>query len=374
MALIVVMEDDETLSMLVCAVLKKKGHVVYAAPNGIMGLEQVRTHKPDVVVSDVQMPELDGVNMLLTLRGEADIAHTPVILLTSLGTRPHVRIGMTSGADDYLTKPFLPIELCDAVDAQLARCAVRAGLQGEAVTAAVKVALEAQREDLSGTYELRLRDELSGERWPGTQTAGDEEYADAVVLYVDLIGSGLSEVLTVTELTDALRRAFTHVSDTLHLFGVRHVYPLGEALIAVFVKETDTESVNHCMRAVRSALILAKSVRQNRLYLQKKHDGKKFPQFNVGVSLHSGPVTITKIHDPMHGSQTIITPVGDTINIAALLQKQTAALGWGVSCTASVLKKIETQVTVGRRADLKLRENGPACQAIEVTTLNQAGN
>lgn len=374
MALIVVMEDDETLSMLVCAVLKKKGHVVYAASNGIMGLEQVRTHKPDVVVSDVQMPELDGVNMLLTLRGEADIAHTPVILLTSLGTRPHVRIGMTSGADDYLTKPFLPIELCDAVAAQLARCAVRAGLQGEAVTAAVKVALEAQREDLSGTYELRLRDELSGERWPGTQTAGDEEYADAVVLYVDLIGSGLSEVLTVTELTDALRRAFTHVSDTLHLFGVRHVYPLGEALIAVFVKETDTESVNHCMRAIRSALILAKSVRQNRLYLQTKYDGKKFPQFNVGVSLHSGPVTITKIHDPMHGSQTIITPVGDTINIAALLQKQTAALGWGVSCTAAVLKKIETQVTVGRRVDLKLRENGPACQAIEVTTLNQAGN
>lgn len=374
MSLIVIMEDDQTLSMLVSAVLRKNGHVVYTASDGIQGLDLVRKLKPDVVVSDVQMPGLDGVNMLMTLRGEAEIAHTPVILLTSLGTRPDVRTGMTSGADDYLTKPFLPIELCDAVDAQLARCAVRAGLQDGVVTAAVQIALDAQREDLAGTYERRLFQELGGEKWPGAQTAADEEYDDATVLYVDLMGQGLSEILTVTELTDALRRALTHASDTLHLFGARHIHPLGEALIAVFVKETDTESVNHSMRAVRSALTLAKSVRQNRHDLQNKYAGKSFPPFDVGVGLHSGPVTITKIHDPMHGSQTLIAPVGETINVASLLQKQTAALGWAVSCTHAVFENIQHNVGVDQRADLTLRDNGVAIQAIEITTLNQAGN
>ena len=219
MSLIVIREDDQTLSMLVSAVLRKNGHVVNTASGGIQGLELVRKHKPDVVVSVVQMPRTDDVNMLMTLRGEAEIAHIPVILLTSLGTRPDVRIGMTSGADDYLTKPFLPIELCDAVDAQLARCAVRAGLQNAAVTVAINVALDDQREDLASTYERRLYQELGGDKWLGAQSAGDEAYDDATVLYVDLMGQGLSEILTVIELTQALRRALTHASDNLHLFG-----------------------------------------------------------------------------------------------------------------------------------------------------------
>jgi DNA-binding response OmpR family regulator len=368
MSLIVVMEDDDTLQLLVSTILKKQGHIVYAASNGRRGLDLVRMHKPDVVVSDVQMPDMDGVTMLLTLRSEADITNTPVILLTSLGARPDVRMGMTSGADDYLTKPFLPAELCDAVDAQLARHALRTALQDTAVT----TALDTQKEMLSIQYEVRLNNVLSGERWPGQESETDETYENATVLYVDLMGTGLSEVLTVSELTQALRQAFTSASDTLHLFGARHVHPLGEALIAVFVEETDTESVNHSMRAVRSALMLAKSVKQNRSQLEAQHAGKKFPSFSVGVGLHSGAVNITKIHDPMHGSQTIIAPVGDTINVAARLQKQTAALGWAVSCTEAVLEKVSHNVTSGRRFNLRLRENGPIAQAIEITALNLA--
>ena len=369
MSLIVVMEDDDTLQLLVATVLRKNGHIVYVASNGRSGLDLVRMHKPDVVVSDVQMPEMDGMNMLLTLRSEADIARTPVILLTSLGGRPDVRAGMTSGADDYLTKPFLPVELCEAVDAQLARDAVRISLETTALTTAVSTALDRQKQNLSIQYETRLRNELSGERWPGQNSETDDKYDHATVLYVDLMGHGLSGVLTVSELTEALRHVFTRASDTLHLFGARHVHPFGEALMAIFVEETDSESVNHSMRAVRSALILAKSVKQNRTHLQVKYPDKKFPHFDVSVGVHSGPVTITKIHDPMHGSQTHIAPVGDTINVAVLLQKQTAALGWAVSCTAEVLKKVADNVTTERRSSLRLRDNGSSYPAIEITAL-----
>jgi CheY-like chemotaxis protein len=368
MSLIVVMEDDDTLQLLVATILKKQGHTVHVASNGKRGLDLVRMHKPDVVVSDVQMPDMDGVTMLLTLRSEADITNTPVILLTSLGTRPDVRVGMTSGADDYLTKPFLPAELCDAVDAQLARHALRTTLQDTAVNSA----LDTQKQKLAIQYETRLNKELSGERWPGQQSEADEAYDNATVLYVDLMGNGLSEVLTVSELTQSLRQTLTSASDTLHLFGARHVHSLGEALIAIFVEETDTESVNHSMRAVRSALMLVKSVKQNRIQLEAKHADKKFLPFNVGVGLHSGPVNITKIHDPMHGSQTITAPVGDTINVATRLQKQTAALGWAVSCTAAVLENVVHNVTYDRRCDLKLRGNGQISEAIEITALNLA--
>lgn len=71
----------------------------------------VREHKPDLVVSDVQLPLIDGFEVLDQVRGDLSLAGTSVILLTSLQDRSYMRLGMTTGADDYLTKPFAPQEL-----------------------------------------------------------------------------------------------------------------------------------------------------------------------------------------------------------------------------------------------------------------------
>ena len=97
MPLIVVMEDDAATRMLVASVLRKDGYDVMMADNGLSGIELVRQHKPDLVISDVQMPGMDGFAMLQALRADPAILHTPVVLLTSLLERAHMRIGMTSG-------------------------------------------------------------------------------------------------------------------------------------------------------------------------------------------------------------------------------------------------------------------------------------
>ena len=114
MPLIVVMEDDAATRMLVASVLKKDGYDVMSADNGVEGLALVRAHKPDLVISDIQMPVMDGFAMLQQLRNDPSIEAIPVVLLTSLQERAHMRIGMTSGADDYITKPFRPGELREA--------------------------------------------------------------------------------------------------------------------------------------------------------------------------------------------------------------------------------------------------------------------
>ena len=145
MPLIVVMEDDAATRMLVASVLKKDGYDVLSADNGADGLALVRTHKPDLVISDIQMPVMGGFAMLQQLRSEPELSATPVILLTSLLERAHMRIGMTSGADDYITKPFRPGELREAVVAQLNRREMREAAQTTAVEIAVVSALEAQR-------------------------------------------------------------------------------------------------------------------------------------------------------------------------------------------------------------------------------------
>ena len=103
MALIVVMEDDAGTRMLVASVLKRDGHVVLGAEDAAQGLELVRTSRPELIISDVQMPGMNGFQMLAALRQDPASATTPVILLTSLQERAHIRIGMTTGAVDYIT-------------------------------------------------------------------------------------------------------------------------------------------------------------------------------------------------------------------------------------------------------------------------------
>jgi DNA-binding response OmpR family regulator len=165
MPLIVVMEDDAGTRMLVASVLKKDGYDVLTAENGAAGLQAGAGAPPDLIISDVQMPEMNGFQMLAAVRQNPKLAATPVILLTSLQERAHMRIGMTTGADDYITKPFRPGELREAAAAQLNKRVMQATLQGMAVDAAVQAALEDQKHKLAKLYEQRLAKELS-ERWP----------------------------------------------------------------------------------------------------------------------------------------------------------------------------------------------------------------
>ena len=144
MPLVVVMEDDAATRTLVASVLRKEGYDVLSADNGISGLELVRQNKPDLVISDVQMPLMDGFAMLQALRADPALLHTPVVLLTSLQERAHMRIGMTSGADDYITKPFSPKELVARAGAVLRR--VRPALAAETLDyAGVEMDLTAHR-------------------------------------------------------------------------------------------------------------------------------------------------------------------------------------------------------------------------------------
>jgi CheY-like chemotaxis protein len=99
MPLIVVMDDDASTRVLVAGILRKEGYDVLAAEDGSLGLALIREHKPDLVVSDVQMPNLDGFAVLEAVRSDEAITTTPVILLTSLQDRAHMRQGMTTGAD-----------------------------------------------------------------------------------------------------------------------------------------------------------------------------------------------------------------------------------------------------------------------------------
>jgi CheY-like chemotaxis protein len=370
MPLIVLMEDDAATRMLVTSVLKKDGYDVLSADNGAEGLDLVRLHKPDLVISDIQMPVMDGFAMLQVLRADAQLAETPVILLTSLQERAHMRIGMTSGADDYITKPFRPGELREATTAQIKRRETRAAAQASAVNAAVVWALEEQNQYFSQLYENRLASELS-ERWPSSDGAdSDEKFDNASVLFVDIPPyAGLAEQLSSSELTEVVKKFYGSAGDTVHLFGARHMQFVGEGLLAIFAGTSDTHSVNHGLRAARAAVGLVESGRVVNQYLRSHFPGRNLPLFHVTVALHSGPVTLTVLQDLLRGNTAQLLPVGDAVTLTMLLYKQAHQLQWSVTASATMLRSVVGAVKVGRRTLVQIAGRKMPVDAVEIIGL-----
>ena len=370
MALIVVVEDDAFTRTLVATVLKKDEHEVLLAEDGEQGLALVESRRPDLVISDVQMPRLNGFDMLAAVRRHPHIGRTPVILLTSLPERAHMRIGMTAGADDYLTKPLRPGELREAVQAQLNKRAVYANLHNMAVDRAVEVALEEQRHHLAKLYEQRLANELSG-RWPTPEGGeGDERFPSATVLFVDVPHyAGVANRLNAAELADLVRRFYGSANDTAHLFGARHIQFVGEGVLAVFVDASDTHTVNHGLRALRAAQGLVEAARGIQQHLAVTYAARRLPRFEAHVALHAGPVTLTVLHDPLHSPVPQTLPVGDAVSATMLLQHQGRSLGWPMVASVTALRQLTGAVVVGRRAQVKLPGRAEAMDVAEITGL-----
>lgn len=105
-SLVLVVEDDFELRTVVCAELEEEFEVL-EAENGQDGLDQALEHVPDLVVSDIMMPVMDGIELCKELKERHATSHIPVIMLTAQSAVEHQIEGLESGADDYVTKPFL---------------------------------------------------------------------------------------------------------------------------------------------------------------------------------------------------------------------------------------------------------------------------
>ena len=117
-ATILVVDDEQSILNIVSAYLQAEGYTVHSAMDGPSGLKAAHAFKPDLVVLDIMLPGLDGIELLQQLRRESDVY---VIMLTAKADETDKIIGLSVGADDYLTKPFSPRELVARIKAALRR-------------------------------------------------------------------------------------------------------------------------------------------------------------------------------------------------------------------------------------------------------------
>ncbi|HVW14421.1 MAG TPA: response regulator [Mucilaginibacter sp.] len=119
MKTILIIEDNNDIRESTVEILELAGYKVFQADNGKTGVDLAYQHKPDIILCDIMMPELDGYGVLYMLSKNSDTASTPFIFLTAKAERVDFRKGMEMGADDYLTKPFDDIELLNAIESRL---------------------------------------------------------------------------------------------------------------------------------------------------------------------------------------------------------------------------------------------------------------
>ncbi|MGB7413810.1 MAG: response regulator [Thermosynechococcaceae cyanobacterium] len=118
---VLIIEDEAQTRSVFLSSLSFEGFGAVGASCGSEGVALAQTHRPDLVVCDIMMPDMDGYQVLSTLRQVPDTARIPFIFLTAKATMPELRVGMNLGADDYLTKPCTVGVFIDAIATRLQR-------------------------------------------------------------------------------------------------------------------------------------------------------------------------------------------------------------------------------------------------------------
>lgn len=130
MKTVLLIEDDSALRENTAELLELSGYKVITAPNGRIGIDQAFAERPDIVVCDIMMPEIDGYQVLEALSTDSRTKLVPFIFLSAKTEHREIRMGMDMGADDYLTKPFEEEELMSAIESRLAKATLLKTMAG----------------------------------------------------------------------------------------------------------------------------------------------------------------------------------------------------------------------------------------------------
>lgn len=293
-ARLLVADDNKVNRLLLSRNLELMGHAVVTAENGRVALEALRAGRFDLVLLDMEMPEVDGFAVLGAMKNDLALRDVPVIVTSSLEGVDHVVRCIELGAEDYLHKPVNPVLLKARIGASLEKKRLR----------------DQQRELLHrfATPEVAADLEQSGFALRGRRVR-------ATVMFADIRDfTALAESQPPEETIDLLNNYYALMFDAISEHGGIVTLMIGDGLMAVFGAPLPLP--NHEERAVRAALEMVDLIA---LFNEERRIAGR-PPIRIGVGIASGEMIAGYVGTKARAAYTCN---GDTVNLAARIEAHT---------------------------------------------------
>ena len=293
-ARLLVVDDNKVNRLLLSRNLELLGHRVAAVENGRVALETLRREPFDLALLDIEMPEMDGFQVLEQIRGDLALRDVPVIVTSSLEGIDNVVRCIELGAEDYLPKPVNPVLLKARIGASLEKKRLRD--QQKALVRRFAAPEVAQHLQQSGFA-------LGGKR------------IRASVMFSDIRGfTTLAESQPPEETIELLNTYYTLMFDAIAGHGGIVSHMAGDGLMAIFGAPLPLP--DHCDAAVRAAIEMIEMM--GLFNVERRGAGK--PEIRIGIGIASGEMVAgyTGTND-----RAAYTCIGDTVNLASRLEAHT---------------------------------------------------
>jgi adenylate cyclase len=290
---VLVVDDDALNRRLLTATLAREGHRTTSATDGAEALAAIREEPPDVILLDIEMPGIDGFEVLERIKGDEAVRHLPVIMISGMGDTESVVRCLEIGADDFLPKPF---------DAAILRARVNAGLDRKALH-------DLERERVRGLFTRFLPEPMVDEVL--ARANGDArihpELLTGTVLFGDLRGfTSFAEGRPIDDVIEVINTYLTLMTDAVLDHGGTLVSYIGDGVLAAFGAPVANE--DHAELATFNAWLSATGVEE---------------PIRMGIGINSGPVLSGSVGSPRRLDYTVI---GDTVNTASRIEAMTKEL------------------------------------------------
>ena len=297
-ARLLVVDDNKVNRLLLTRSLELQGHSVASAENGRIALEMLRRESFDLLLLDMEMPEMDGFQVLEVLVGDLQLRDLPVIVTSSLEGIESVVRCIELGAEDYLPKPVNPVLLKARLGASLE-----------------KKRLRDQQKEWMGRFATR---EVAQDLQQSGFALGGKRIT-ATVMFSDIRGfTALSETQTPEETIELLNTYYTLMFDAISTHGGIVTLMAADGLMAVF--GAPLPQSDPCESAVRTALEMLETI--DLFNLERDAAGK--PQIKIGIGIASGEMVAGYAGTNERAAYTCI---GDTVNLASRLESHTKVAG-----------------------------------------------
>jgi len=295
-ARLLVVDDNKVNRLLLTRSLELQGHDVASADNGRVALERLRAESFDLLLLDMEMPEMNGFQVLEQLMGDRALRDLPVIVTSSLEGLANIVRCIELGAEDYLSKPVNPVLLKARIGASLEKKRLR-DRQKELVRrfATPEVAEDLQQSGFA----------LGGRRITGS------------VMFADIRGfTSLVESQPPEETIELLNTWYTLMFEAISAQGGVVNQMIGDGLMAIFGAPLSLP--DHAAAAVRAALDMVEMIQL--LDAEREQAGKRV--LHIGIGIATGEMVAGYTGTQQRATYTCI---GDTVNLAARLEAHTKA-------------------------------------------------